>query len=140
MNPYLMGLYCWRESTTLHVTFKAVPSKDQFDEPKQDIDLKGELYLSPFELVRSLTRIKGTSGWKFVLSLLGSLLTTYILQIPRSVHRTFDDLDMINRYYPTCFLHELKTGKMSLCSKPLLKMFHTRDLFSFMLPTQKMEP
>lgn len=139
MNPYLMGLYCWRESTTLHVTFKAVIPKDQFDRSKHEMDLKGELYLSPFELVKSLVRIKGTNRWKFVFSLLGSLLKTYILQIPRSLHRTFDDLDMTNRYYPTFILHELKTGNISLCSNSLIKMFHTHDLLSFMFPTQKME-
>ncbi|KAG9459072.1 hypothetical protein H6P81_003580 [Aristolochia fimbriata] len=116
MNPYLLGAYARKESTTLNIRLKKISSKDDNDirppphQRETPTDLQGELYLSPFELLRSLITMTGTNKQVFIFALLRSLLRTYILQIPRSHHVEFDMKDMIDTAYPFSITHELKSG------------------------------
>ncbi|XP_072965790.1 uncharacterized protein [Typha angustifolia] len=114
MNPYLLAVNAWRESTTLQVTFKTL-ARNCYNEPKLSadeelVDLKGELHISFFELLKSLISLKGKNRGTFLCLLLQSLWRTYILQVPRE--RTIDITRMdttIQDPYPQSIFHELKT-------------------------------
>ncbi|XP_072999091.1 uncharacterized protein [Typha latifolia] len=114
MNPYLLAVNAWRESTTLQVTFKTL-ARNCYNELKLSgdeelVDLKGELHISFFELLRSLMSLKGKNRSAFLCLLLQSLWRTYILQVPRE--RTIDSTRMdatIQVPYPRSIFHELKT-------------------------------
>uniref|UniRef100_A0A2N9IZP7 Cholesterol oxidase n=1 Tax=Fagus sylvatica TaxID=28930 RepID=A0A2N9IZP7_FAGSY len=49
INPYLFALYAWRETTTLHVTFKKIVENNSREDK---VHLKGELRISMVELWR----------------------------------------------------------------------------------------
>lgn len=117
MNPYLLGMFAWKETTTLHVIFRALPPNNSqvskgdgksIDEP---INLRGELHVSLFELLKSVMRLEGKLKGKFVLTLLQSLWRTYISQIPRQIEHTLGLPSTKEAPYPSSSLHELKTGK-----------------------------
>lgn len=113
MNPYLFGLYAWREMTTLHVTFVKVAEKNSKDEK---VILKGELSISVTELLKSFISLEGNKKGMFLSLLLGSLLRTYILQIPRGNHKDLNLSYYLNKSYPSGTLHEIKTGNKNLSS------------------------
>ncbi|XP_070665018.1 uncharacterized protein [Malus domestica] len=106
MNPYLSALYAWREMTTLHVTFVKVAEKNSKDEK---VVLKGELSISMKELLKSFISLEGNKRGRFFCHLLGALLRTYILQIPRGNHKDLDSSYFQIKSYPSGILHELKT-------------------------------
>lgn len=103
MNPYLLGLYAWRESTTLHVTLKKITGE-------KSMILKGKLHISMVELVKSLCTLEGDSRIKFILVLIKSLLRTYILQVPRKSHINFAPCNLAHGPYPDSRIHEIRTG------------------------------
>lgn len=108
MNPYLLGLYGWKESTTMHVRFRKVARNSEGEEM---VDLKGELHISMVELLKSVISMEGKRRAMFAFRLLQSLLRTYILQVPRgSSVKGFTPSEFVQRYYPTSTLHEIKTG------------------------------
>ena len=109
MNPFLLGLYGWKESTTLQVTFKKVKKNNPSEEM---VDLKGEVHISTIALLRSLISMEGNNKMKFVWLLLQSLFRTYILQKPRGNYMGFTPLELSNRPYPCSTLHEIKTGTL----------------------------
>ncbi|KAF6165857.1 hypothetical protein GIB67_012754 [Kingdonia uniflora] len=106
MNPYVLGFYGWKESTTLHVTFKTM---SQSSSKEEMVDLKGELHLSFLDFLRSLISIKGIQRGKFMSLLLQSLMRTYIIQTPRGKGMDLSPPDINKTYYPPSVLHELKT-------------------------------
>ncbi|KAM7512686.1 hypothetical protein LguiB_011561 [Lonicera macranthoides] len=106
MNPYLLGLYGWKESTTMHVRFKKVARNSEREEM---VNLKGELHISMVELLKSVISIEGKKRAMFVCRLLLSLLRTYILQVPRGSVQGFTPSEFVQRPYPTSTLHEIKT-------------------------------
>ncbi|KAF8397919.1 hypothetical protein HHK36_016844 [Tetracentron sinense] len=106
LNPYLLASYIWRESTTMHVTFKTVPQNSTMGEM---VNFKGELRLSIIELLKSLISLKGTRRGRFICLLLQTFLRTYLLQIPRGSHMEFFPSDCHQKPYPPSTLHEIKT-------------------------------
>jgi hypothetical protein len=116
MNPYLFGLYAWRETTTLHVTFKKVVEKNSREDM---VNLKGELCISMVQLLKSIISLEGNERGRFVRHLLHTLLRTYFLQIPRGSHKDFTLSDSYVKPYPSSTLHEIKTGIRNLI--PLFK-------------------
>lgn len=113
MNPYLFPLYAWREMTTLHVAFAKVAEKNSKDEK---VILKGELSISMTELLKSLISLKGNDRRRFICLLLGSLVRTYFLQIPRGNHKDLNLSVYQQKSYPGGDLHEIKTGSKNLSS------------------------
>ncbi|EPS58513.1 hypothetical protein M569_16300, partial [Genlisea aurea] len=108
MNPYLLGVYAWRESTTLMVTLKKISS----NRPGNDlVHHSGKLHISLFELLKSLWSMKGESKYKFMYLLMQSLFRTYCLQVPRgSHHALFDAKESTQKPYPHSAMHDLITG------------------------------
>ncbi|KAL4558327.1 hypothetical protein LXL04_036525 [Taraxacum kok-saghyz] len=106
LNPFLIGLYGWKESTTLQVTFKKVRKNDPSEEI---IDLKGVLHISTFELIRSLISMEGNNKLKFVWCLFQSIFRTYVMQIPRGNFMGSPHVEPLDRPYPSSSLHEIKT-------------------------------
>ncbi|XP_024186518.1 uncharacterized protein LOC112191406 [Rosa chinensis] len=103
MNPSFFPLYAWREMTTLHVTLEKVFEEDSKDEK---VVLKGELYISMTELLKSIIRLQGNNRGRFICLLSGSFLRTYFLPIPRG-----NQGDLVlseDKSYPTSTLHEIK--------------------------------
>ena len=107
MNPFLLALNGWKESTTLHVTFSKVTKNPPREEM---VNLKGELHISVIELLKTVMTLKGNNRGKFVGLLLQSLVRTYILQIPRGSRKYFTPSEVYERPYPSSTLHEIKTG------------------------------
>ncbi|KAJ0972728.1 hypothetical protein J5N97_020687 [Dioscorea zingiberensis] len=122
MNRYILAAYAWQESRTLRVSFKGLTKKDDKnpkgcqDHDQQDIDLKGELQLSAFELLKTLISMRGNQKRQFVCLLLQSLWRTYITQIPLEAEPKCRSFDMNNKTYPPSILYELKTGDEYLIS------------------------
>lgn len=109
MSPYILGLYAWRESTTLNVRLRKI--SDQTGE--RTMNLKGKLHISALELLKSMFTLEGRSRTKFVSLLMKSLFRTYILQVPRTGHISFTPLDLARGPYPDSMVHEIKTGDHS---------------------------
>ncbi|XP_058087470.1 uncharacterized protein LOC131234549 [Magnolia sinica] len=115
LNPYLLASYAWRESTTLLVNFKMVQQTDSPDKRRcggsraEPMNLTGELHLSMVDLLMCLISMRGSQRWKFLYLFLQSLCRTYITQRPRSIHEEFKHLEMNQRAYPPCILHEITT-------------------------------
>ena len=107
MKPFLLGLYGWKESTTLQVTCKKVKKDDSSEEM---VDLKGVLHISMFELIRSLISIEGKKKLKFVWLLLQSIFRTYVMQKPRGNFMGSQTVEPLDRPYPTSTFHEIRTG------------------------------
>ncbi|KAL7582572.1 uncharacterized protein LOC111882597 isoform X1 [Lactuca sativa] len=121
MNPFLLGLYGWKESTTLQVTFKKVKNNNPSEEM---VDLKGVLHVSTFALMRSLISMKGNNKMKFVLLLLQSIFRTYVMQKPRGSFMGFPHVELMDRPYPSSTLHEIRTedGFVIGCRQWKIKM------------------
>ncbi|XP_057777960.1 uncharacterized protein LOC130996678 [Salvia miltiorrhiza] len=107
MNPYLLALYTWRESTTLNVTLRKIASDSMLGQ--HDMNLKGKLHISPIELLKSVYALEGGNRIKFVCLLMQSLLRTYILQLPRGVLSDFTPKELAREPYPESTIHEIKT-------------------------------
>lgn len=120
MNPYLFPVYAWREMTTLHVTFAKVAERNSKEEKTI---LKGELNISMTELLKSTISLKGNNRGRFICLLLGSLLRTYFLQIPRGNHQDYLSVYHM-KTYPSGTLHEIKTGSLSSFYKPAKSNLH----------------
>lgn len=108
MNPYLLALYTWRESTTLNVTLRKITTDSMLGEDKTN--LKGKLHISPVELLKSAYALEGGSSSKFVALLLQSLVRTYILQLPRGNLSDFTPEELARPPYPESTIHEITTG------------------------------
>lgn len=107
MNPFLLGLYVLRESTELHATLRKV--KINSAEDQEVVHWEGSLHISMFELLRTLISMRGNSKVEFISLLLQSFIRTYILLIPRGVHKDYSTSEVYERTYPSCSLLELKT-------------------------------
>ncbi|KAK6139856.1 hypothetical protein DH2020_026431 [Rehmannia glutinosa] len=57
MNPYLLALYAWKESTTLHVTLRKIIN----NVGEKTMILKGNLRISLLELLKSMCTLEGGS-------------------------------------------------------------------------------
>ncbi|ESR43391.1 hypothetical protein CICLE_v10011029mg [Citrus x clementina] len=114
MNPFLFALYAWRETTTLHVTFKNVSGNGLRDEVT---NLTGELKISVIELLKSLMTLEGNRRINFACLLTQSVLRTYILQIPRGGHNDCNMPDSYHKHYPSSSVHEIKAedGRIICC-------------------------
>lgn len=119
MNPFLLGLYAWRESTTLNVRLRKISDETG----QKTTNLKGKLHISPLELVKSTFSLEGGSRFKFVHLLTRSLLRTYILQVPRTSQIVFSPSDLDRGPYPHSTIHEIKTGTVT----SLLLLFSYND-------------
>ncbi|KAL3642697.1 hypothetical protein CASFOL_013512 [Castilleja foliolosa] len=109
MNPYLLGMYVWRESTTLNVTLRKISDNMMVDE--ETMCVKGKLRVSLFELVKSICALRGGyDRFKFIYRLMESLFRTYIVQAPRGslIHSTPTNLARPEPY-PNSTTHEIKT-------------------------------
>ncbi|XP_073044275.1 uncharacterized protein [Primulina eburnea] len=107
MNPSLLALYAWSESTTLNVTLRKITNNDQEGE---SMNLQGKLHISTIELMKSLWSLEGGSKRIFVYLLLQSLWRTYILQEPRGRHLDFASKDLEAGPYPDSTIHEIRTN------------------------------
>ncbi|KAH6826457.1 hypothetical protein C2S53_014311 [Perilla frutescens var. hirtella] len=107
MNPYLVALYTWRESTTLNVTLRKIT--DNLLQGEHNMNLKGKLHISPLELLKSVSVLQGGSRSKFVCLLMQSLVRTYILQLPRRSLIDFTPKELAQEPYPESTVHEIKT-------------------------------
>ncbi|EYU35521.1 hypothetical protein MIMGU_mgv1a023959mg, partial [Erythranthe guttata] len=107
MNPYLVGLYAWRESTTLDVTLRKITNNIE----ENAINLKGKLRISFLELLQSAYALEGGSKYRFIFLLMQSLLTTYITQTPRGSLVTFAPTKFTREPYPNSTIHEVQTDE-----------------------------
>ncbi|KAI3856011.1 hypothetical protein MKW92_026529 [Papaver armeniacum] len=114
MNPYLLALYSWKETTTLHVTLKRInePSLNS-----ETMDIKGELHLSVVNLLKSLISLEGNKKGRFICLLLQSFWRTYISQIPRGNPVHISSFGSSQKPYPKSDIHEMMTedGCMIIC-------------------------
>ncbi|OMO82332.1 hypothetical protein CCACVL1_11980 [Corchorus capsularis] len=106
MNPYLFALYSWRETTTLHVTFKRITGN--FAAGDAGLNFKGELRITMIALLKNLLSLEGNRRARFIYLFSLNLLRTYILQLPRENHK-YSVTDSDNKSYPASTLHEIKT-------------------------------
>ncbi|KAA8518556.1 hypothetical protein F0562_016030 [Nyssa sinensis] len=106
MNPYLFALYAWKETTTMHVTFKKVIGDSSREEM---MNFKGQLRIPKRELIKTMISLEGNMRGRFMCLLLQSFLRTYILQIPRGYQKDFSSSESQQRPYPSSTFHELKT-------------------------------
>ncbi|KAK2984165.1 hypothetical protein RJ640_020575, partial [Escallonia rubra] len=107
LNPYLLGIYGLKESTTMHVTFRKVTNYSPGEEME---NLKGELHISVIDLLRSVISLEGKRRVNFVFCLLQSLLRTYILQVPRGSDKSSMGSEIFQQPpYLSSSLHEIKT-------------------------------
>lgn len=113
MNPYLLAMYTWRESTTLHVTLRKLTDNKMGEADNHDMNSKGKLHISPVELLRSVYALEGGRRSRFVGLLMESLFRTYILQTPRGVLSDFTPKELAREPYPESTIHEIKTGDHS---------------------------
>ncbi|KAK6147228.1 hypothetical protein DH2020_018140 [Rehmannia glutinosa] len=60
MNPYLLALYAWRESTTLNVTLRKITDNMLGEDV---MNLKGKLHISFLELLKSVFALEGGSRY-----------------------------------------------------------------------------
>lgn len=109
MNPFLLGLYAWRETTTLNVRLRKIDAQTG----ETAMNLKGKLHISLPELLRSASTLEGRGRFKLVYLLTRSLLRTYILQVPRTSHISFAPSDSAPWPYPSSTVHEVKTGEIT---------------------------
>ncbi|RZC90861.1 hypothetical protein C5167_028692, partial [Papaver somniferum] len=114
MNPYLLGLYAWKETTTLHVTLKRINERSS---NSKKMDIKGELHLSVVNLLKSLISLEGNKRGRFICLLLQSFWRTYILQIPRGNPVHTSSFGSSQKPYPKSDIHEMMTedGCMISC-------------------------
>ncbi|KAI3837026.1 hypothetical protein MKW98_005359 [Papaver atlanticum] len=114
MNPYLLALYAWKETTTLHVTLKRI-NKHSLN--SETMDIKGELHLSVVNLLKILINLEGNKKGRFICLLLQSFWRTYILQIPRGNPVHISSFGSSQKPYPKSDIHEMMTedGCMISC-------------------------
>ncbi|XP_031103102.1 uncharacterized protein LOC116006754 [Ipomoea triloba] len=109
MNPYMLGLYAWKESTTMHVTFRKISDSASMEENQEMMALKGKLHISFMGFLKAAISVKGNSRLMFLSAFLQSMLRTYILQIPRRNRNILAASELPERQYPTSTLHKIKT-------------------------------
>ncbi|PIN24634.1 Triglyceride lipase-cholesterol esterase [Handroanthus impetiginosus] len=124
MNPYLLALYAWRESTTLNVTLRKITNNIG----EKTLNLKGKLRFSLLELLKSMRTLEGGNRSKFIFLLMQSLLRTYILQVPRGSHANFTPSELVHGSYPNSTLHEIKTEVGFIICCQLWKCSHSPQL------------
>ncbi|XP_050227475.1 uncharacterized protein LOC126677072 isoform X2 [Mercurialis annua] len=107
LNPYLFAINAWKETRTLHVTFKKLSVNSKSDAM---VTLRGELQVSFVELLKSSISLKGNCSARFIHILLQTFVRTYILQRPRGSHMDFIPTDSCHVPYPSSTLHEIKSG------------------------------
>ncbi|KAL4182619.1 hypothetical protein AMTRI_Chr11g151100 [Amborella trichopoda] len=115
MNPYLLGLYAWKELTNLHITLQKIAQ----NEPKfrngnnfenEKVELSGELHVSALELLKSLVTMKGNQRGRFIFLLLRSICRTYILQRPRGcLMEHIQSPNVKQKPYPPSLHHDVIT-------------------------------
>ncbi|XP_038697798.1 uncharacterized protein LOC119995391 [Tripterygium wilfordii] len=105
LNPFLFGLYAWRETTTLHVMFKKIDANNSRD---STVHMKGILKISIIELLKTFLSLAGKGREMFLRVFLRTLVRTYILQIPRG-NPDFALPDVNHKPYPSSTLHEIET-------------------------------
>ncbi|CAM8968767.1 unnamed protein product [Rhodiola kirilowii] len=106
LNPYILGMNFWRESTTLQVIFERLSMHDSA--PNMD-PLRGELNISLLGLIKSLVSLRGNQKGQFVCQFIQSLYTTYISQIPRGIQNVVPSQPSCESY-PSSILHHIETG------------------------------
>ncbi|XP_073137840.1 uncharacterized protein [Henckelia pumila] len=106
LNPYLLALNAWSESTTLHVTLRKITMNIT---EEQKTSLKGELHISFTELLKSLYSLEGGSRSRFMQIFMRSLFRTYILQKPRESRANFSPIKTARGPYPSSTNHEIIT-------------------------------
>ena len=105
MTPYLFALYAWKESTTLHVTFKKVAENNS----KEDMMLlKGRLSVSMVELLKSLISLRGNNKGGFICHLLYTLYRTYFVQKSQGNHKDFPQKICIINFIQAALSMKLK--------------------------------
>lgn len=76
----------------MHAVFRTVAKNDSTEKL---VNLKGELYISIFDLLKCLIRLGGNGRVRFICLVLQTLIRTYILQVPRG---TVLELTPLNTY------------------------------------------
>lgn len=139
MNPYLLASYAWRESRTLHVTFKTFDQNDTKEPNKYKygdqvkVDLHGELQVSMLDLLKCLISLKGKMRGRYICLMLQSLWRTYILQVPRQGKIDFSMPNMIETSYPPSILYELTTEDGCMISCQQWKLEKERKCYPVLL-------
>ncbi|XP_038881939.1 uncharacterized protein LOC120073271 [Benincasa hispida] len=106
LNPYLFGLYAWREMTTLHVRVEKVVEKSSMN----DIAIfEGELSISVLELLKSFLSLKGEKRGQFISLLLKTFMRTYILQTPRLTYKSSTPMGFLENLYGYTSRFEITT-------------------------------
>ncbi|KAJ8760923.1 hypothetical protein K2173_021961 [Erythroxylum novogranatense] len=80
MNPYLIALFAWNDTTT----------------PNALVNLKGKLKVSFIDLLKCIMSLKGSSKGEFVHLFLKSLIRTYIFQKPRATLNYYLPMELNN--------------------------------------------
>ncbi|XP_022132814.1 uncharacterized protein LOC111005575 isoform X2 [Momordica charantia] len=115
LNPYLFGLYAWRETTTLHVKVEKVAENSSMNDMAI---LEGELSISILEVLKSFLSLKGEKTGQFISLLLKTLVRTYILQIPRIILKNSTPLGCLKNPYEYGSRYEIATdGIIISCVK-----------------------
>ncbi|XP_024542909.1 uncharacterized protein LOC112350638 [Selaginella moellendorffii] len=104
MRPFMSGLMCYSDATTLHIVVRA-----QQDSPKP-IALKGKVRVTLPELLKSLIFLRGPRKREFIRRLLETLARTYLMRIPRTRREKVTRTQHLTDNYPNYVLHELVTG------------------------------
>ncbi|WOG89520.1 hypothetical protein DCAR_0208758 [Daucus carota subsp. sativus] len=107
LNPFLLGFYMIKESTSMNVTFKKVTANNTKEQ--EAIVLKGELHISVLEIIKCLISMKGRCKGKFICLLLESFLRTYILRLPRGINKDFTTPHVLEKPYPSSDLLKIET-------------------------------
>ncbi|XP_024542870.1 uncharacterized protein LOC112350621 [Selaginella moellendorffii] len=110
MRPFMSGLMCYSDATTLHIVVRA-----QQDSPKP-VALKGKVRVTLPELLKSLILLRGPRKREFVGRLLETLARTYLMRTPRATSREMAKPEDSTENYPSYVLHEIATGKNRLDS------------------------
>ncbi|KGN48272.1 hypothetical protein Csa_003731 [Cucumis sativus] len=106
LNPYLFGLYAWRETTTLQVRIEKVSGNHSMNDVSI---LEGELSISILELLKSFLSLKGEKRGQFISLLLKTFVRTYILQIPRLKYKNSTPIGFLENLYGYTSRFEITT-------------------------------
>lgn len=107
LNPYLFGLYAWRETTTLQVRIEKVSENHSMNDVSI---LEGELSISILELLKSFLSLKGKKRGQFISLLLKTFVRTYILQIPRLTYKNSTPMGFLENLCGYTSRIEITTG------------------------------
>ncbi|XP_024526945.1 uncharacterized protein LOC112345107 [Selaginella moellendorffii] len=144
MRPFMSGLKCFYESTTLHVVVRTQ------QESSKPVVLKGKLRVTLPELLKSLISLRGPRKREFVGRLMETLARTYLMRTPRTPTEKVTRKQNLTNNYPNYVLHELVTEDgvhitcKQWCSKDAAESHNSRVVLllngysteSFCLPTE----